>query len=774
MNKMIFGTHGLNSGNLKLAVKQAIALGFTNFDTAQLYGNESFVYSLTKDITNVKITTKIRKICNRDKTIAEIKKSKNRIPNLHTILLHRPMPPHSWKAFEIAKENGLVKEIGVSNHNVDDLKRLLSYAKIKPCVNQIEFHPFNPECIETLKFCIQNGIKVQGRTILCKGKFFDNETIQNVAKQYNVSPAQIMINWAATFDIDLVVSSRKYEHLKELIASSVGTQDIIMFDQVSNHKIIDLNPIHDLKDETPFIFYTKKLTVFDEAVDTYTDQELGDYVGSVVQQLKIDSVNLKKNDTISETCMTLPTWKRGESKLAESIATEFFTTKSDDPKRVLDSKRNQYGNLMRKLRRKVNEQRKEMAIEKRMKKKAAFCCMRRPVSTAVSSPSAMPVDVAPKMEVQPFFQWIENGNKSEAAVTFTRGTFFPDGRMDFCKQVTGNQHIWNLCQAVKTNCKKSGQITHFLLGNNIACQGDNEPSARALADLMKDPEVGIETWYLAGNEIGPKCTEIICNALFDNKHAKALWLKRNPIMAAGAHSLGTVLSANQTLTILDLDNCGLFDKGVDRFVEACGQHPIRLKHLYLDSNGITKSESLAKFLEINKNVLKSFFCSINRLEDKCLDLVEALEGSTSLKRLCLASNGMTDSIVPQMIGCFMSMKSLISLDLGYYKSTFDMGEQPNYLGKIDGEQTVDFLSVFIKHHPNIKYISVANNYISSNNITKLASVIVSCADKKKISADLDQMNKKNGKIRNHSKEELRVIKHMKRVLHIDSIYRNNM
>jgi len=747
-SKMIFGTYGLKGETLKLAVEQAILKGFTEFDTAQLYANESNVYKLTKDVKNVKITTKIRKICNYEKTMAEIKKSLNRIPNLQCILLHRPMPPSSWKALVDAKSQGLVKEIGVSNHTVKDLKRLLKHSKIKPDVNQIEFHPFNPDCIDTLKFCLKNGIRVQGHTILCKGKFFDNPEIQT----YDITPAQVMIIWASEFDVDLVVSSKSFDHLEELM-------------QATNVSL-DVNRLHDLKDTEPFTFYTQKLTTFDKGIDFYKD------VNVVVEQLKIDMANLKNGDEISETCMNLPTWKRGYSELGEAIAQKLFTTKKTDPKCTLNSMRDQYSNLMKKLRCKVNLQQKILAQEKKENKKAAFCCIRKPVSKTVEKPSPMSVDIAPKMEVQPFFKWIENSGKPEVAVTFTRGTVFPDGRMDFCKQVTGNEHIWGLCQSVKANCKKSAHIKHFLLGNNIACQGDNERSAEAFADLMHDPDVNIETWYLAGNEIGPNSISIICNSLFNNKNAKALWLKRNPIMAIGAGSLGTMLSINQTLTILDLNNCGLFDKGVEQFVNACGDKPLRLKHIYLDSNGITESKHLVKFIEINKNVLKSFFCSINRLGDACLDIVKAFESSTSLKRLCLASNGITDNIVPQMVGYFMTMDNLISLDLGYYKSTFDMGEQPNYLGKENGERTVDFLSNFLKHHPSIKYISLQNNYIPVDCVTKLAQTISS--ERKKISADLNQMDCNTGNIRNHSKSQLRLIKQMKRIVDIDSIYRNTM
>ena len=39
-------------------------------------------------------------------------------------------------------EKGYTKHIGVSNFNVQSLLNLLSFCKIKPLVNQIEFHPY--------------------------------------------------------------------------------------------------------------------------------------------------------------------------------------------------------------------------------------------------------------------------------------------------------------------------------------------------------------------------------------------------------------------------------------------------------------------------------------------------------------------------------------------------------------------------------------------------------------------------------------------------------
>jgi len=45
---------------------------------------------------------------------------------------------------EACVQKGLTKSIGVCNFGVQLLLDLLSYAQIKPVVNQIEIHPFLP------------------------------------------------------------------------------------------------------------------------------------------------------------------------------------------------------------------------------------------------------------------------------------------------------------------------------------------------------------------------------------------------------------------------------------------------------------------------------------------------------------------------------------------------------------------------------------------------------------------------------------------------------
>lgn len=65
----------------------------------------------------------------------------------------------TWQAMEALVDEGLVKNIGVSNFNVQSLRDMLSYAKIKPANLQVELHPYLSQEI-LIKFCHKNGITV--------------------------------------------------------------------------------------------------------------------------------------------------------------------------------------------------------------------------------------------------------------------------------------------------------------------------------------------------------------------------------------------------------------------------------------------------------------------------------------------------------------------------------------------------------------------------------------------------------------------------------------
>lgn len=51
----------------------------------------------------------------------------------------------TWSAMEELVEEGLVRNIGISNMGVSLLRDVLSYCKVKPTVLQVELHPYNTQ-----------------------------------------------------------------------------------------------------------------------------------------------------------------------------------------------------------------------------------------------------------------------------------------------------------------------------------------------------------------------------------------------------------------------------------------------------------------------------------------------------------------------------------------------------------------------------------------------------------------------------------------------------
>ena len=109
---------------------------------------------------------------------------------------------------EALVEEGLTRSIGCSNYNVQSLLKLLSFCKIKPVANEVEFHPYYYQ--ENLKkFCDKENIVIIAYYPLARGNgakiyikehngemdLFEEECVKKLAKKYNKSPGQIIINW---------------------------------------------------------------------------------------------------------------------------------------------------------------------------------------------------------------------------------------------------------------------------------------------------------------------------------------------------------------------------------------------------------------------------------------------------------------------------------------------------------------------------------------------------------------------------------------------------
>ncbi|KAF5580148.1 reductase [Fusarium pseudoanthophilum] len=111
-------------------------------------------------------------------------------------------PEPTWRAMEEIYASGKARAIGVSNWTIEGLKKLLSFAKVKPAVNQIEIHPFLPN-EELVKFCQENDILPaaysplgsQNQVPTTGEKVRTNETLNAVAERSGNTLAQVLLAW---------------------------------------------------------------------------------------------------------------------------------------------------------------------------------------------------------------------------------------------------------------------------------------------------------------------------------------------------------------------------------------------------------------------------------------------------------------------------------------------------------------------------------------------------------------------------------------------------
>ncbi|WP_313128868.1 aldo/keto reductase [Anaerocolumna sp.] len=207
-----FGTWKMPDEVVEEAVSNAIACGYRHIDTASAYFNEVGVGKGIKK-SGIKredlfITSKLPNAQHGyENTLASFHESLKLLDldYLDLYLIHWPVVEEqkdryeedileTWRAFEKLYEEGKIRAIGVSNFMIEHLEILIKNAKIKPMVNQVQL---NPQCTEEKlrAYCREHSICVEGWSPLIQGKAFEREILQDMARKYNKTIAQICVRF---------------------------------------------------------------------------------------------------------------------------------------------------------------------------------------------------------------------------------------------------------------------------------------------------------------------------------------------------------------------------------------------------------------------------------------------------------------------------------------------------------------------------------------------------------------------------------------------------
>jgi len=258
------------------AIHHAVAVGYRHFDCASDYLNEYLIGDALSELIEAEkvsrrdlfITGKLNQNYHRrDHVRKQLMKTLHDLNTeyLDLFLIHWPfsfefvdfdddrrgfaadydswtklkMPgvslQETWRAMEELVDEGLVKSIGVSNFNVQLLYDLLSYARHRPVVNQVELHPFLSQT-NLVRFCHFAGIDViayaplgtPGNQEDKKQVLLDDAVLNEIGHRLGVSAAQVALKWNIQRNVIVVTKSNHKERISEnkSLDFKLGEQDM--------------------------------------------------------------------------------------------------------------------------------------------------------------------------------------------------------------------------------------------------------------------------------------------------------------------------------------------------------------------------------------------------------------------------------------------------------------------------------------------------------------------------------------------------------------------
>ncbi|MEE8824621.1 aldo/keto reductase [Lentilactobacillus sunkii] len=258
MPRLGLGVWKTNNRDSRDSVIAAIKHGYRAIDTARQYGNERGTGAgireglqqagLKRD--DLFVTTKLYNGEQGDydkvSKVLDNQLSDLGLDYVDLYLIHWPVDAtyiESYHALERLYKEGKVRAIGVSNFDNDRMSKLLEESEVIPAINQMEFNPSQQEK-DILTFDESHGIQLEAWSPLGGGKSLSNPVINELAKKYGRSAAQIILRWEWQRDIITVVKST---HEKRIVENS----DIFDF-KISDE---DIQRINELDENSRGLWY---------------------------------------------------------------------------------------------------------------------------------------------------------------------------------------------------------------------------------------------------------------------------------------------------------------------------------------------------------------------------------------------------------------------------------------------------------------------------------------------------------------------------------------
>lgn len=222
------GTFQLKGDVCRQAVETALSLGYRHVDTARMYENEQAVAAGIRASgvprEEIFLTTKlqlgqldpagVRQSC--ENSLRELN-----TPYVDLLLIHWPdgsVPlEDTLGAMAALKEEGKIRDLGVSNFTVAWLQKALAATEEPIFCNQIEYHPYIQQG-PPIQLCREESIAVVAYSPLARGQVAKDEQLRAIGKKHNKTAVQVALRWLVRQQgVAAIPKGSSEQHLRENI-----------------------------------------------------------------------------------------------------------------------------------------------------------------------------------------------------------------------------------------------------------------------------------------------------------------------------------------------------------------------------------------------------------------------------------------------------------------------------------------------------------------------------------------------------------------------------
>ena len=202
-------------------VADAIEAGYRMIDTSSDYGSQPGIGAALRrtEVPREEIFV-VTKIEETDTPVEGVVRdlSEMGLGYADLTLIHRPPEEGAgeqlWEGLIRAQEEGLVRDIGVSNYPAALVDRLIRDSGVAPAVNQVEWTPFGHDPA-LLDHHTRAGIVLMAWSPLTRAERLDDPVLRDIARRHGKTPAQVLIRWNLETGTVPIPKANRLDHCRE-------------------------------------------------------------------------------------------------------------------------------------------------------------------------------------------------------------------------------------------------------------------------------------------------------------------------------------------------------------------------------------------------------------------------------------------------------------------------------------------------------------------------------------------------------------------------------